>query len=386
MAALSSAGVSAVGDAGGRLGLESPWSSLIDLMPAAIWITDGDQIAYANAASAVLFGACDRQQLIGQSIYALLRTSSHAAVRLLQQRALIATDAPQRLRERIACLDGNSRDVEIAMVALPDHGRRTLQMVISDISDHAHVHRTLQKSGHDLQRFTVQLLNAREAERRRIARELHDDLGQRLQALKLALKGMAAASTPPSEAAWHDQLNALLTQVDETSASVRRIAFDLRPAILDDLGLTEAIESLARRWSLHSGLPVQLQLMQTDARLGDAVMIALYRIAQESLTNIGKHAGATQVWLALQSADDGLTLVVEDNGTGLDEATAQRNGGHGLLGMRERCRLLGGSIEFGRSVSGGMRIVVWLPLAPAQRSAAAGPTALSGDAQGSAVV
>ena len=160
--------------------------SMFDLAPLAVWIIDGDRIVYANRASATLFGATDPPGLLGRSIYSLLRPASHAAVRRGLSLALGTDASAPVINERSARLDGQARDVEIAVAALPDHGTTTLQMVISDVTDRLHLHRKSQASRQELRRFTAGLVEAREAERRHIARELHDELAQRLTAMKMA--------------------------------------------------------------------------------------------------------------------------------------------------------------------------------------------------------
>ena len=203
------------------------------------------------------------------------------------------------------------------------------------------------------------MVEAREAERRHIARELHDELGQRLSVLKMALatpKGPASTGLPV------DHLASMVEMIDETAAAVRRIAADLRPAMLDDLGLNAAVEWLVKDWSHRMGVPVDLQLEVEDPPIGDSASTALYRMVQETLTNIARHAQATQVTVALRCQPDTVTLTVQDNGVGLSAAPAVRPAAHGLLGMRERCQMLGGHIDIVSAQQGGVRVTVQLPL------------------------
>lgn len=142
------------------------------------------------------------------------------------------------LTERIARLDGGERDVEIAVAALPDHGRSTVQMVINDITERARTGRELEQSRARMQQLAAHQIQAVEEERQRIARELHDELGQRLTALKLEL---VRCAREPTSAATGPAVDHLLAMVDDTVAAVRRLATDLRPAMLDDLGLNAAV-------------------------------------------------------------------------------------------------------------------------------------------------
>ncbi|HYN59001.1 MAG TPA: PAS domain S-box protein [Rubrivivax sp.] len=333
--------------------------AVFELAPVAIWITDGDRIVFANRASAALFGAATREVLIGRSIYALLAPDSHEPVRRTVAQALADDSPAPALSERIARLDGTVREVVIAVAALPDHGHTAVQMVITDITERAQERRELERSRRELRMLSANMVDAREDERRRIARELHDELGQRLTALKMELASLGAQVRAEVRAS---RVAAMLEMVDETVASVRRISTDLRPLMLDDLGLNAAIEWLAHSWGARMGIKVDLRLGRSDPDVGDAAAIALYRMVQEALTNIARHAHASQVRIQTRSRGGELLLTVQDNGVGFAEASMYREGSHGLMGMRERAYMLGGELEIGNARGGGGRIAVRLPL------------------------
>jgi two-component system sensor histidine kinase UhpB len=333
--------------------------SIIDLAPIALWIIEGEQIVFVNRACATLFGAINHQQLLGQSIFALLAPDSPLRVQQGIAQALANNSAAPRVAERITRLDGTVREVEIALIALPDHGNTTLQMLISDVTEQVRMERDLQSSRRDLRRFTANLVEAREAERRHIARELHDELGQRLWVLKMALATAADPATlgPPTE-----HLASMIEMIDETAVAVRRIAADLRPAMLDDLGLNAAVEWLVKDWSRRMAVSVGLRLAPEDPPIGDSASTALYRMVQEALTNIARHSQASRVTVTMRCQADLVKLTVQDNGVGLSAAHAVRAGAHGWLGMRERCQMLGGHIEIVNAPEGGVRVSVQLPL------------------------
>ncbi|MGL6111935.1 MAG: PAS domain-containing sensor histidine kinase [Rubrivivax sp.] len=333
--------------------------AVFELAPVAIWITDGDGIVFANHACASLFGVAARKELIGRSIYSLLMAESHPKVRQTVAEALANNGTAPTLSERIVRFDGQVREVVIAVAALPDHGHTTVQMVITDITERAQEGRDLERSRRELRQLSASMVNAREDERRRIARELHDELGQRLTALKMELSSLDTHS--PSKAR-EGRIAAMLEMVDETVASVRRIATELRPLMLDDLGLNAAIEWLAHGWAARMGIKVKLQLGRNDPDIDDAATIALYRMVQEALTNIARHALASEVRVQVRQSGGVLTLTVQDNGTGFGEASMYREGSHGLMGIRERAYMLGGSLEIGNARGGGGRVTVRLPL------------------------
>ena len=333
--------------------------NVFELAPVAIWITDADRIVFANHSCAELFGAAEREMLIGRSIFSLLASESHAKVAASVTQALADTGPPPTLSERIIRLDGKPREVVITIAALPDHGKTVVQMVLTDITERAHEGRELERSRSDLRRLSANLVQAREDERRRIARELHDELGQRLTALKMELASLGAQADAAARAA---RIAAMLDMVDETVASVRRIATELRPLMLDDLGLNAAIEWLAQSWAERMGIQVRLRLGAADADIGDAAAIALYRVVQEALTNIARHAGASQVRIGLSRRGGLLHLTVQDNGSGFSAASIYREGSHGLMGIRERAIMLGGDLQIGNARGGGGRITVSVPL------------------------
>lgn len=337
--------------------LQLQMRSIFELAPVAIWITRLDRITFANRASAALFGAQNRKMLGGRSIYSLLMPESHHSVR-----SAIALAAEQGvvplLNERVARLDGSARDVVIAVAGLPEHGDSAVQMVITDVTEQASVTRQLEQSRRDLRRLSASQVAAREEERRRIALELHDELGQRLLALKIELSGIGHKGAPGGLDA---QLPALLDMVDETVGAVRRIVTELRPPMLDDLGLRAAVEWLARDWSRRTTIPVELDLEDNERPLGEETSVAVFRICQEALTNIARHAQATRARIELRRTAKELVLIVSDDGIGFSAETAfGTECSNGLLGIRERANMLGGTLTIG-GVHGGM-LTVWLPL------------------------
>ncbi len=336
------------------------FKAIFELSPNAVWVTEGERIVFANDACIALFAAPSREALIGRSIYSLLRSESHAAVRREIGQAFTPGAAMPLLHERIERLDGQVRDVEIALAPLPDHGQTALQMVISDVTQRKHEALELARSRHSLRGLSERLVEAREDERRRIARELHDDLGQRLTALKMELASLGPGTTAPGA---QERIGAMLEMLDETVASVRRISADLRPLMLDDLGLNAAIEWLARDAARRMGVEVTVRLGEGDPPLGERASIALYRMVQEALTNVARHARATEVEVEVVQYADTLVLTVRDNGIGFPERATHKDGSFGLLGIRERAFMLGGEMALDNPPGGGGRVTVRLPLA-----------------------
>jgi len=205
--------------------------------------------------------------------------------------------------------------------------------------------------------LTKHLQTALENERSHIARELHDELGQSMTALCFDLKWLHE-NISPEEARIHEKLQAINNLVGKTVDSIRRISEDLRPGMLDDLGLAAAIENHVAKFSEQSGIACDLSMNQADFDLDAQVATALFRIVQEALTNVARHSEASRVAIRVQELDDKMLLIVQDDGRGLPAARnpdPQRKS-YGLLGMRERAKMLGGTLDVFNEKGMGVRI------------------------------
>ena len=202
------------------------------------------------------------------------------------------------------------------------------------------------------------VVQAQEEERRRLARELHDETGQALASILLGLKALEEAG---DVAELRDRVAALRARVVETLQDVRRLAVELRPAALDDFGLKPALQRLAIGFAEQTGLKVELESRLDDDRLPQDVETVLYRIVQEALTNIVKHANAGHVSIVVTQRADAVGAIVEDDGQGFDPER-DTDGGIGLIGMRERVSLLDGSMTIESAEGKGTTLVVEVPL------------------------
>ncbi|WP_027820735.1 PAS domain-containing sensor histidine kinase [Paraburkholderia bannensis] len=212
--------------------------------------------------------------------------------------------------------------------------------------------------------------HARENEQKRLARELHDDLGQRLVALKMALarhQTELLETSTEAHSAHLPSLGEISAQIDELTVSVRRIAADLRPLLLDDFGLEAALESMAHDFEHRHGVTVQCDLDPHMPQLDEPASTALFRVAQEALTNIARHARAHTVTLGLTGHGAIIRLKIRDDGTGFDTHAAARPDAFGLTGMRERMLQLGGTLSIESAPGAGTAIVAELRLPAAQR-------------------
>lgn len=195
-------------------------------------------------------------------------------------------------------------------------------------------------------------LSAQEAERHRIAQELHDEVGQALTAVLLELKRVADKAPPEVGDELRQVQEITRTSLDE----IRRIARRLRPGVLDELGLASALKALAAEFT-NSGLTVRLRLDNELPDLSRNAELVLYRVAQESLTNTARHSGARRVEMSLRNADDAVELAICDDGNGLAGAAE----GAGIRGMRERALLIGAELSLGPSSGGGAAVRLRIP-------------------------
>jgi two-component system sensor histidine kinase UhpB len=216
----------------------------------------------------------------------------------------------------------------------------------------------------------TRLVVAQEDERRRIARELHDQLGQQLTALRLTLETLKAQSA--GRTALRVQLETLEELARQLDQDVAFRVWELRPTAIEDRGLRGALTEYVRNWSEHFGIDVRLHASRSgDERLPPEVETTIYRLAQEALNNVAKHARADRVDVVLERGAEHLSLIVEDNGVGFDPSTVETAGhGLGLIGMRERAALVGANLQIESAPGRGTTIIVRTPAAaPAARSA-----------------
>lgn len=228
---------------------------------------------------------------------------------------------------------------------------------------HRRAQQELLDSRRQLQELSAHLQTVREEERTRIARELHDELGQMLTALKMDV-ARVRGQIPEGDAALANKTRAMTELIDATLDAVRSIAADLRPVMLDDLGLKAAVEWLLEGFAKRYGVGFKLEAALDDYPLDDPRATAAFRIVQECLTNVARHAQAAHVAVALSYRDGGLSLSVKDDGKGLEQGGDRRQKRYGLVGIRERAAHFGGDVNIVSTQNQGTSIEVSLPRVP----------------------
>jgi signal transduction histidine kinase len=232
-------------------------------------------------------------------------------------------------------------------------------------SERRHAEKQLRQSHEQLRALSVYLQYVREEERIRIAREVHDELGQGLTGLKLELTWLASR-LPTSTRALHEKAKLMAERIDQTIHAVRRIATELRPGLLDTAGLHAALEWQAHEFETQTGIRCQVKTAVKEALWDQDLNTAFFRIFQETLTNVIRHADATKVEVRLGESGRYLVLEVKDNGRGISEAEIHSTKSIGLLGMRERAALLGGEVTVQGGPGKGTIVTVRIPRSPAR--------------------
>ena len=223
------------------------------------------------------------------------------------------------------------------------------------------------EAGEMLQKLARHLQDAGEKERTRLAHELHDELGQALTAMKMDVSWILG-KLPADQAALRARVADLSKLADQTLRSVRRLSQEMRPGVLDDLGLPEALEWQAAEFSERTGIRCRVETSIAEGRLTKDQDTALFRIVQESLTNASRHSEATEVDIALVEAEGAVRLRIADNGRGIREQEARGGRSLGLLGMHERAAAAGGRTSIEGLPGRGTTITVTIPLPPAKAS------------------
>jgi len=216
------------------------------------------------------------------------------------------------------------------------------------------------RSQHERVAFAAAAHSIREEEKSRVARELHDELAQSLTALKMDTNWVRDnVAVAPQQA--QQKLADMMVLIDGAVASTRRIASDLRPLLLDDLGLAPAIEWLAGNFTQRHGVACKLSVAE-DLELQEPYATAVFRMVQESLVNVAKHASAAQADVRVELRDGEIVLEVRDDGKGFDVAAPRRPGSLGLMGLHERAELLQGTVTLTSAPGAGTRVEIRIPL------------------------
>lgn len=346
------------------------------VMDAIISVDDEQRVVLFNPAAEQMFGV-PASEAIGSPLERFLPERYRSAHRA-HVTAFGATNATTRTMGALRPLtalrsDGTEFPIEASISRASTSTGRTLTVIIRDVSDRvrheallAGYTADLERSRAELRALSAKLQETREAERAHIAREVHDRLGQSLTAVSLGLDRLYQDLERPGPAALavaRKECQALAAVVQDAIQGTRKLASELHPAVLDHLGLGAAVEWQVQEFSTRTGLVSHVDV-ETSLEVARELELPLYRVLQESLTNVARHAQARSVIVSLRESDGDVELVVEDDGQGV-RGVAARGVGLGLLGMRERLVPYGGTVTLSdRPAVNGARLTARVPARP----------------------
>lgn len=337
-------------------------SQIFDTSADGMRVVDKEfNVLRANKTFCTLVGLA-RDEIVGKKCYEVFKgprcnTSKCPMIRIQA--------GEERLEQDEIKTCENNKEVPCIVTATPfrNHEGKLIGIVedFKDISERKNTEEELRQSHERLRDLAQHQEMIREKERSRIAREIHDELGQTLTVLKMDIHWLARRF-PENNVVIQEKIKTMTTHVDNTVHQVQKLCSELRPGVLDDLGLSAAIEWQANEFRDRMGITFDLTSEPEDITLEGTLSTAIFRIFQETLTNIARHSGATRVEIALTDNDDGVTLTVRDNGTGITEEQILSSKSLGLIGMRERVNSLTGTFSINGTENKGTVITINIPV------------------------
>ncbi len=343
---------------------ERDYNTLVDSARFGVFLLEGDRFVDANRTAAVMFGLESERAAIGLTPWALspeLQPNGRPSEELARERILSAAREGGITFEwtHRRADDGKSFPAEVDLSSLSTEGTTLALALVHDVT-------ARKRAEEELRRVTAELLRLQDEERRRIGRDLHDSTGQSLAALEIDLAQLGREAAKLS-AEGREQLEQCVRLARQCSAEIRTASYLLHPPLLDELGLSSALRWLADGLRTRSGLEVRLDLPERLRGVAPEEELALFRVAQEALTNVQRHSSSPWVAMRLRAEPGSLVLEIEDAGRGMPAAEASdpessgRFAGVGVAGMRERIRQLGGTFDV-ESTAAGTLVRACIPL------------------------
>ncbi len=344
---------------------EERYRVLVETAPVGIGIHQDGKWVYVNAAAVKMMDARSEAEMIGQSIFHLLKSSKDDMGWVQQRVRRVLEGIPgepiQVARERP---DGSIAHIECRAVRIMHQGAPAVLVIFLDITAEKLAEQELKSSREQLRNLAAHLQSAREAERTHLAREIHDELGQYLTGLKIdvtSFEELIKQQRPAAARPLLRKVQAMSQLLDTTVQSVRKIASELRPVVLDSLGLLAAIEWQAEEFQRRTEIRCECFLTAEDAKLDRDGATAVFRILQESLTNVMRHANATRVTITFEEEAGEYLMEIKDDGEGIQADDLDKSDSLGVLGMKERAHLFGGSVSIHGEPGKGTTVVVKIP-------------------------
>jgi signal transduction histidine kinase len=335
------------------------WGAHVNKEDVLDYVFAHQRMTKLNSAIVTQFNASAPEELLGRTpaqFFAHDLPSARARWSEFFDRGHIHTEtAERRLDGTSMCIEGDY------MVIHDEHGRIVGHFGIQrDISAQHDAHEELHLSREQLRALACRLQTVREEERTDISREIHDELGQALTGLKLDIAWMKRRL--PSDHAMIEQCSSILMRIDQALNAVRRIATELRPSVLDQLGLAAALEWQGQEFGARTGIHVAMNIAVDGCTIPDQLGTSAFRILQESLTNVARHSMATHVDVRLTQTPTAFTLEIADNGVGFPHRRLEGTSSLGVLGMRERALACGGDFSITCDPGVGTTVLLRVPL------------------------
>lgn len=332
-------------------------------MDAIVTVDENQRIVLFNAAAEEVF-RYPRRSVLGQTLEMLmperLRDSHREHIRRFGTTGVTS----RRMGDQTVLVGlragGEEFPIEASISQHSEDGRKFFTVILRDVTERIRADAELRRSRDELREFAAAASSVREQEKSRVARELHDELAQALTALKMDVNWLKER-LPAGQPALASKLESMQTMLDTTVKATRRISSELRPLMLDDLGLIPAAEWLVNNFTQRTGIQCAFTVDPPDLALQDPHATAIFRILQESLTNVARHAHASRVDITLDGGDGELTLRVRDDGCGFAAGDPRKPNSYGLVGLRERAYLLDGEITVDTAPGKGATIEVRIP-------------------------
>ncbi len=343
---------------------EKKYSTLVESSLTGIYIDQDGVIVFANSKFAEIYGY-SREEIEGMDAWRLVYTEDRALTDEIRAKRLRGDEAPFEYEARGLKKNGEVIWVTRRNTRIEFEGRPAVLGNVVEITERKRMEKALQESETKLRLLSSHLLTAQEKERRRLSNEIHDELGQSLLVLKLQLRAIEK-KLGKDEVTLREDCESTLKYIDQTIVNVRRLSRDLSPSILEDLGLTAALRWMIEDFSKHNDpIEVTMEMTEIDNLFLQEGQIIIYRIFQEALTNIVKHAEAAHLYIVIHRQDDHVCFSVEDDGQGFDPESVFTSHaperGLGLAAMDERIRMLGGFLDIKSQRGKGTKITFILP-------------------------
>lgn len=353
--------VGIVRDIAERRRAQELFKTLANNSPIAVYIVQDGKFQFVNVQFQQHAGV-NESELLGMDVSEFVLPEDRDMVKRMSL-AMLKGERSNPYEFRFVSHDGRIKWVIERVASIQHNGRPATLANFMDITERKHSEEVLMRSESQLRLLSQRIIEVQEEERARIARELHDQLGQELVALKIEAVSLAEklADTP----VLRERAGAILDLAERLDATSHRIAVNIRPEILDELGLVKAIQWYAEDFERRSGISCPVEAPVDEPMLPKQTATSAYRIVQEALTNVWKHSRASQAKVKVTARDTVLSVSVSDNGAGMDLKRLSDMPSLGLLGMRERARLVGGRLSIKRNHGGrGMCVAAHLPISP----------------------